>query len=347
MTDKIKLASIGVGMIGEVHSRSLSKMKSCEYVGISDSDPSKKALADKYGVKFYDDYREMIREEKPDGVVISLPNEMHTSVGSYCAEQGIHVFMEKPIASTVEESEKLIESVEKNKVQLLIGHHRRFNPLMVAMKGILERKELGSIVGISMLWAMYKPSEYFAQGPWRTKKGGGPILINLIHEIDNLRYLYGEIDRVYAEVSNKARGFEVEDTIGVTLRMKDGVIATILMSDTVPSKWAYETSMGEFDHFYQGNGNIYHFLGDKASLAFPEMLKVSYEYREKTGWRYPLTMEHLNLRSADPYPAQMEHFARVVKGEESPRTSGRDALQTLKVTMAVRESGMIHQPVEV
>lgn len=347
MTDKIRLASIGVGMIGEVHSRSLARMELCEYVGISDTDASKKALADNYGVKFYSDYREMIRRERPDGVVISLPNELHTPVGSYCADRGIHVFMEKPIASTVEESEKLIKSVEKNNVQLLIGHHRRFNPLMVAMKGILERKELGNIVGISMLWAMYKPADYFVQGPWRTKRGGGPILINLIHEIDNLRFLYGEIDRVYAEVSNKARGFEVEDTIGVTLRMKDGAIANILMSDTVPSKWAYEATMGEFDHFFQGNGNIYHFLGDKASIAFPEMLKISYEGREKNGWRYPLTMGKLDLKSADPYPAQMEHFARVVRGEEAPRTPGRDALQTLKVTMAVRESGIIHQPVEV
>ena len=346
LSAEVRLASIGSGLIGQVHARILAQLESCNYVAISDSDPAKKAIADSYGVKFYTDYREMIEKEELDGVIVSIPNELHTPVGTYCAEHGLHVFMEKPIASSIEDAKQLIESVEKNKVQLLIGHHRRFNPLMVAMKGILQRGELGNIVGISMLWEMYKPSEYFVQGPWRKRKGGGPILINLIHEIDNLRYIYGEIDRVYAEVSNKGRGFEVEDTVGVTLRMRDGAIANILLSDTVPSKWAYEQTMGEFDHFYQGRGNIYHFFGDKASLAFPEMLKIYYPDEKKAGWQYPLKMEKLELSSASPYPEQMEHFVRVVKGEELPRTNGRDALTTLKVTMAVHESGLSHMPVE-
>jgi predicted dehydrogenase len=348
MSRKVRLASIGTGMIGQVHARALAKLDCCEYTAIADMDPARKELADSLRVKYYLDFKEMIAREKLDGVVISVPNEKHAEAGSYCADHGLHVFMEKPIASCVADAERLIESTKKNGVQLLIGHHRRFNPLINATKGILEKKELGNIVGINMLWAMYKPSDYFLNsGEWRRRKGGGPILINIIHEIDNLRYLYGEIERIYAEVNNKARNFEVEDTIGVTIRMKDGAIATILLSDTVPSKWAYEQTMGENDFFFRGKGNTYHFLGDKGSLAFPEMLKIYYEDKNRAGWQYPLKMEKLNLKSADPYPAQMEHFCKVVQGMDSPRTSGEDALQSLKVTMALRDSGLTHRAIDV
>jgi len=345
MKEKARLASIGVGMIGEVHTRSLSTEERCDYVAICDPDPSKRALADKFGVPFYADYRQMVDNETLDGVVISVPNELHLEVGSYCADRGLNILMEKPIASTVSDAEALIAAAERNNVHLAVGHHRRFNPLMTAMKEIIASGDLGRVVGISMLWGMYKPSEYFVQGEWRTKKGGGPILINLIHEIDNLRYLYGEIESVYAEVSNAARGFEVEDSVGLTVRMTDGAIANILLTDTVPSVWAYEQSMGEFDHFYQGNGNIYHFFGTEASIAFPEMLKVGYPKGGHKSWRNPVVTEHLDLKSRDPYPKQIRHFCNVCLGTETPRTTGRDALQTLKVTMGAAESGATHKSV--
>ncbi len=333
-------------MIGEVHARFLPTEELCEYVAICDPDTSKKELANKYGVPFYTDYREMIAKEELDGVVVSVPNEDHLAVGTYCADHGLHILMEKPIGPTVEDAEQIIEAAERNRVQLAVGHHRRFNPLMVAMKGVLERGELGRLVGISMLWGMYKPAEYFVQGAWRTKPGGGPILINLIHEIDNLRFLYGEIESVYAEVSNAVRGFEVEDTVAVTFRLRNNVLANVLLSDTVPSIWAYEATMGEFDHFEPGGGNIYHFFGDRGSLAFPEMLKISYPEDGHWGWRDPFTREHLNIERGNPYPAQVRSFCNVVLGNEAPRTSGRDGMQTLKIAMAVGESARTHRPVD-
>ena len=346
MSQKARVASIGVGMIGAVHARLLAGEELCEYVAIADPDPDKERLAAEYGVKYYADYRDMIEQERLDGVVVAVPNNDHAALGTYCADHGLHILMEKPIAPTIEDAEQIIEAAERNGVQLAIGHHRRFNPLMVAMKEILARGELGRVVGISVLWAMYKPAEYFEQGAWRTRRpGGGPILINLIHEIDDLRFLYGEIASAYAEVSNAARGFEVEDTVGLTLRMTDGAIANILLTDTAPSIWAYETTMGEFDHFYQGNGNIYHFLGTEASIAFPEMLKLSYPPGGPAGWRNPLQREHLDLKSANPYPAQIRSFCNVVLGNETPRTTGADALQSLKVTMGVVESARLHKSI--
>jgi predicted dehydrogenase len=192
---------------------------------------------------------------------------------------------------------------------------------------------------------MYKPSEYFAAGPWRRSRGGGPILINAIHEIDNLRYVCGEIERVYAEVSNTSRGFEVEDTVSVSARFKGGALASILMSDTAPSLWAYESTMGENPFFHPTRGDIYHYLGTRASLTFPGLVKVHYADPARMGWQHPITATQMKASRSDPYEEQLKHFCRVVRGEEGPRTPGEDALQTLRATLALLESGQTHQAI--
>lgn len=344
---RVRLASIGVGMIGAVHAKFLAQLDECEYVAICDADPSMEALAKQYGTKFYTDYQTMIEEEHLDGVVIALPNEMHEPVGSACADKGLHLFIEKPIAPTLEQADKLIASAKRNHVELLVAHHRRFNPMVVATRDMIRNGELGDIVGISILWCMYKPSEYFVAGPWRAEKGGGPILINTIHEIDNLRFMCGEIDRVYAEVSNKTRKFDVEDTVSISVRFKSGMLASILMSDAAPSLWGYECTMGENPFFYPTKGNIYHFLGTKASLTFPGMRKVYYADPAKVGWQHPIATEQLDIKSQDPYPDQVAHFCKVIRGEEEPRTGGEDARKTLAWTMAVFESGQTRKPITI
>jgi predicted dehydrogenase len=344
---KARLASIGAGMIGQVHARAAPQVDECEYVALCDMDPAKEKLAAELGVKYYRDHREMMDKEKLDGVIISVPNEEHEAVGTECAGRGLHLFMEKPIATTLESADRLIASAKKNNVRILVGHHRRFNPQINKVRDMIKAGELGNLVGVSVLWCMYKPSEYFVVGDWRRRKGGGPILINTIHEIDNLRYVCGEIERVYTEVSNKTRGFEVEDTVSVSVRLKGGALASILMSDAAPSLWGYECTTGENHFFYPTKGDIYHYLGTKASLTFPGMVKVHYDDPAKVGWQHPITSTQVEWPKHDTYVEQMRHFCRVVKGEEEPRTSGEDARRTLEVIMAVVESGQTHKPVDV
>ena len=344
---KVRLASIGAGMIGAVHAKVLARLEECEYVALCDMDPAKEKMAAELGTKYYRDHREMMDREKLDGVIISVPNESHEAVSIECTDRGLHIFMEKPIATTLESADRMIANARKNNVRILVWHHRRFNPLINAARDAVRSGELGNLVGVSVLWCMYKPSEYFVAGDWRRRKGGGPILINTIHEIDNLRYVCGEISRVYAEVSNKARGFEVEDTVSISVRFKDGALASILMSDTAPSLWGYECTTGENPFFYPTKGDIYRYLGTKASLTFPGLVKVHYADPAKVGWQHPITTTQLAAPKHDTYVEQMRHFCRVVKGEEEPRTSGEDGRRTLEVTMAVAESGRTSRPIDV
>ena len=345
--ERVRLGLIGMGLIGMAHARTLQKIDECDLVAVADVDEKHMAVATTLGTRCYHDYAEMIRREHLQGVIIATPNHLHVPMGIACAQHGLHLLVEKPLAPSLAEADRLLEAAIHNKVRILVGHQRRFNPRVEKAREIIQGGELGALVGATITWALLKPPEYF-EGPfaWRKNQGGGPILINLIHEIDNLRYICGEIDEVFAMTSNKVRSFSVEDTAGVTFRLQNGAVGTAFVSDCVPSLSAYEATTGENPLVYHDFGNCYCFYGTKASLLFPQMKKRFYSDPEKLGWHYPITEQGVKVVDADdPYVKEFRHFAKVIAGEESPRISGEDGRRTLEATLAIQKSGETGQPV--
>ena len=340
--EKVRLGLIGLGLIGIPHAKTLKKVQECDFVAASDIDEKQRDAAETLGIKFYRNYEDMISKEGLQGVIIAVPNHLHVPLGVTCAKKGLHLFVEKPVAPSVSEADRLIEAAKQNKVHILVGHQRRFNPLVEKAREIVRGGGLGKLVGLTLTWALLKPPPYF-EGPlaWRREKGGGPILINLIHEIDNLRYICGEIKQVYALVSNQVRKFPVEDTASITLRFESGALGTIFLSDCAPSLSAYEATTGETPYIYgTDSGNCYRFFGTEATLEFPQMRKLFYSDPTKFGWNYPINEERIKVvRGDDPYTREFKHFCKVILGEESPRTSGEDGKRTLEVTLAAQKSG--------
>ena len=168
---------------------------------------------------------------------------------------------------------------------------------------------LGRLVGVNVIWCVRKPEAYF-DAAWRTQAGGGPVLINLIHEIDLLRFICGEISEVMALSANAVRGFEVEDSASVTLRFENGALGTILMSDTAPSPWSWERASGE-NHptFPENQENPSRFFGTEASMEFPR-LKI-WRYEGALDWRSPIMAEAVSLPEVDVYDEQIAHFAHL------------------------------------
>lgn len=342
---KVRLGVIGLGMIGKVHADTAAKLDECQLIAVSDVNPDTEKIARAIGTSYFRDYQEMIEKEHLEGVVLAVPNNLHASVGTVCAQKGLHILLEKPIASTLSDADHLIESAQQNKVQLLIGHHRRFNAAINLVREMIKRGQIGKLVGVTIIWSMFKPDEYFDVS-WRKARGGGPILINLIHEIDNLRYLCGKIIRVHAEASNSARKFEVEDSLSVSVKLESGALASIFMSDAAPSLWAYEATTGENPFFFHSTENCYYIFGTDASLTFPHLRKIYYQNRSKKGWQHPITVEEVKVPRVDPYEEQLKHFCRVIQGLEAPRTTGEDARKTLEVTLCAYESSQTGRPVE-
>jgi len=344
---RVRLGMIGMGLIGTAHARTLQKVEECELVAVADVDEKYREATERIGATYYPDYEEMIRKENLQGTIIATPNHLHAPMGIACARHGLHLLVEKPIAPSLVEADQLVEAAKQNNVRILVGHQRRFNALVEKAREVVRGGELGKLVGVTITWALLKPPQYF-EGPfaWRKNKGGGPILINLIHEIDNLRYICGEIDEVFAIASNRARNFPVEDTAGVTLRFENGAVGSVFVSDCAPSVSAYEGTTGENPLVYHDVGNCYQFYGTEASLSFPQMKKLFYSDPAKLGWHHPITEQGLKvIQGDDPYVKEFRHFARVILGEEPPRISGEDGRKTLEVTLAIQRSGETGQPV--
>ena len=334
----IRMGVIGAGLVGAKHAAIAARLPGCRLVGIADPNPAVRHLADELATRFYNDYQKLISTENPDGVIIATPTERHVPVGKACAEHGVHLMVEKPIASDVQAARDLIACAEKRKVQLLVGHHRRFNPLVETAREVVQSGKIGRLVAVSVLWTLLKPADYF-DVEWRRKPGGGPVLINMIHDVDNLRYICGEIQNVYAQVSSAVRGFEVEDTACVTLRFNNGALGTVVTSDCVPSRWSYEAATGENPSYFKTHEDCYLFFGTEGTLAFPTMKRIHYASPSDVGWEYPIQTEEIPVQEQDPLTRQIEHFCAVIRGEETPRTSGEDALRTLAVIRAVLNSG--------
>jgi predicted dehydrogenase len=339
----VRLGVIGAGLVGAKHAAIAAGLPGCRLVGIADPNPATRQLAQNLTVGFYENYQAMISGEALDGVIIATPTERHVDVGISCAERGLHLMVEKPIASDVQAARRLIDCAKRRQVQILVGHHRRFNPLVETTREVVRSGKIGRLVAVSVLWTLLKPSDYF-DVEWRRKPGGGPVLINMIHDVDNLRYICGEIQNVYAEVSSAARGFAVEDTACVTLRFRNGALGTIVTSDCVPSRWSYEATTGENPDYFRTHEDCYLFFGTEGSLAFPTMKRVYYASASAAGWLKPLQTEEIPVEHQDPLVRQIEHFCAVIRGEEQPRTSGEDALRTLAVIRAVLDSGLSRNP---
>jgi UDP-N-acetylglucosamine 3-dehydrogenase len=147
MKKKIRTAVIGAGNMGKNHARVYAEISNL--VAISDLLPETgKVLSDQYGVRFYQDYREMLDIEKPDAVSVVVPTKFHKEVVLECLARKIPSLVEKPIASTVEEANIMLEAAKKYKTFLMVGHIERFNPAIKKLKQLIDTQRLGKIISL-------------------------------------------------------------------------------------------------------------------------------------------------------------------------------------------------------
>jgi predicted dehydrogenase len=335
--EPVRLGMIGCGLVSGKHIEGAESISTGNLVAMSDTNSDRRKIAEELNIPFFTDYHEMVDQMDLEGVIDGTPNQFHAEVGIACAEKGIHVLTEKPIASSLEEGRRLVEMVRLSGIKLLVGHHRRHFPLVKRAREIVQNGELGKLVGVSMLWGLMKPDSYFDVS-WRSRKGAGPILINIIHEIDNLRFICGDVVEIHARANRLIRTGEVEDTVAINFELACGAFGTVLVSDTTPSPWSYELVSGENSDYFKTDQDCYRFLGSKASLSFPQMELWSHPHGREKGWWEPLMRRSESVPYFSPFTAQLEHFCNVIRGREEPVTSAADGLMTLATTLAVLES---------
>jgi predicted dehydrogenase len=346
MTSHVRIAVAGAGAIGQRHIEEIDAGSDAQVASIVDPFPAAQEVADKFGVPRYESLAELFDKDKPDGVILATPNPMHVDGGLECVAAGVPLIVEKPIGDTVEGATRLVEAAEAAGVPLLTGHHRNYSPIMAKAREIVQSGVLGPIVAVVGTALFYKPEDYFdVGGGWRRAPGGGPILLNLIHEVNSLQSLVGDVVRVQATTSNATRGFPVEDTAAMVFTFAGGALGTFVLSDAAASPRSWEqTSQENTSYPAYPDEDCYHVVGTTGSLSVPTMrLKV---FPGTRSWWEPFETSTVDLERGDPLANQIEHFAAVIRGEAEPICNGRDGLKTLQVVDAVVESARTGQRVD-
>jgi predicted dehydrogenase len=344
---KARIAVAGAGYIGLAHAGVLRASATCTLSALVDPSPHAARAAADAAVPLYRSLDELLEKDRPDGVVLATPNQLHVEHAMICIAARVPLLLEKPIAPTVAEAEQLVKRVEHEEAKVLIGHHRAHSPIMAKAKEVLDCGVLGRLVAVMGSATFPKPDHYFDDAPWRREPGGGPILLNMIHEVHNLRMLCGEIVAVQAIASHATRRFPVEDTVSMNLRFANGALGSFMLSDTAacPRSWEQTSQENKAYPTYEDE-DCYVIAGINGSLSVPTMRLKTYRRPEDRSWWKPFEASRVATVRDDPIKLQMEHFGALVRGEAKPLVSARDGLANLRVTEAIAEAAKRGSTVE-
>lgn len=222
----IRVGLIGSGVIGRYHIDQLKKVEEAQIVSVCDIDESRaRQLAEPIKAKVYTDHKKMYDREQLNAVFIGIPPFAHTDQETLAAERGIHLFVQKPPALTMEKAKEVEAAIKKHKVISAVGFQDRYLDIIDGLKEYLVGKKVGTIMG-------YWMGGIYGVPWWRVKaQSGGQPVEQTIHIFDMVRYLFGDVKAVYAAAGSGivtgVENYDIEDCSAVTLKFNAGPVAVI------------------------------------------------------------------------------------------------------------------------
>lgn len=333
----IRIAVAGAGLVGRRHAQAISIAEGVSLSAIADPAPSGADVAGLYGANYYATLDELIDKDKPDGIILATPNQLHVETALSCIAAGIPALVEKPLATDLAGAQRIVSAARCADIAVLTGHHRRYNPLIARAKSAIDDGLLGQITAAQATTWFYKPDDYF-DVDWRRRKGAGPVYINLIHDIDMLRYLCGDVVSVHAMESSQVRGNDVEDTAVLLLKFNSGALGTVSVSDTIVAPWSWELTARENPVYPATTELCYQIGGTLGSLSLPNL--ALWSHPGKRSWWEPISSTKLTFDFEDPLVSQVRHFAAVIRGETKPLVTAEEGLRNQQVIEAVKASAV-------
>lgn len=336
MRDHVRLAVVGAGLVGRRHVDAIRKADGAVLSAVVDPGEDGRDFARENGLVHFETLSQLVEAHPPEGIILATPTPLHVEQGLYCIEHGIPTLVEKPLAVSVDQAWRLVKAGDHCGVPLLVGHHRRHNPMIRKARELIEAGEIGEIRAVHASAWFYKPDWYFDVAPWRKKTGAGPISVNLVHDVDLIRHLCGEVVSVQAMANPAIRGFENEDVAAAVLRLENNAIGTITVSDAIVAPWSWELTAQEYPVYPRTSESCCMIGGSHASLSLPDLRLWSHG-RERDWWT-PISATSVIRGSSDPLVEQIGQFVEVIRGQASPLVSGLEGLKTLRVIEAIQDS---------
>ncbi|OQO10851.1 hypothetical protein B0A48_04152 [Cryoendolithus antarcticus] len=314
----IRIAIIGVGIIGPRHMQSVLACDGASLAAMVGPGDSARVTSELHGVPSYHTVEELLQSPTAlDAAIVCTPNSTHVSISKLLLAAGVHVLVEKPIALDIESGEDLV----------------------TATKQAVDDGGIGRPIAVSGLWMLYKPAAYYeGLGAWRAASEGGVILINMVHEIDTLRYMLGPIVRVHAEQTAVQRQHEAEEGAAVILKFASGVVGTFMVCDAAPSPHSFEAGTGENPIVPRSGKDFCRIFGSDGVVSMGDMTITRHRSTDEKSWSNDLETMSIEAKDCVPFDEQIAHFVRVIKGEEKPRCTAEDGLGAVKAVEAIKQA---------
>lgn len=318
--EPLRIGVIGVGNMGQHHTRVLSLLKDIELVGVSDINVERGIdVASKYRVRFFEDYRDLLAHV--DAVCVAVPTRLHHAVGMCCLQAGVHVLIEKPIAASIAEAESLVNAAAEAHRILQVGHIERFNPAF---------QELGKVLKTEELLAL----EAHRMSPYSDRANDVSVVLDLmIHDIDLLLELADSHVVKLTASGSRASDSGYLDYVTATLNFANGIVATLTASKVTHRKLRSivahcKNSLTEAD-----------FLNNEILIHRQTTANYVTDYGQVL-YRQDGLIEKVYTSNIEPLHAELEHFINCVRGGNQPSVGGEQALKALRLASSIEQMAL-------
>jgi UDP-N-acetylglucosamine 3-dehydrogenase len=319
---QLKIAVIGAGSMGLNHLRVLNDLTSegkIKLVGVAEMQESALQYAmRRFGLEGYADYREMVEKTQPDLVAVVVPTHLHFEVASYLLSKGIHILIEKPITSTVDDAHALIALAQSNNVKIAVGHIERFNPAIMQVRERLRAGELGKI--------FHMHARRLGPFPPRIRDVG--VTLDLAtHDIDIMRYLAdAEVERVHAEMQRYIHSSHEDLVLGI-LHFNNNVIGMLDVNWLTPTKVRDLSITGEKGMY------LVNYLTQDVYFYENDYMPTNWDALRSISGVSEGTMTRLKVRKAEPLRLEYEDVIAAICNDTAPTVTGEDGIAALKVVL--------------
>ena len=351
------IAILGCGKVAHLHAKAVQNLKNARLAGVWSRTPKTAIMfAAQYGTKFYAEITDLVKREKIDLVIVCTPHPFHLQPVLEAAKAGANILVEKPLASTLEDSDKMIEACKNAGVKLGVISQRRWYAPVKRVKDAIEAGKIGKPVFGTINMLGWRDKKYYDADEWRGnwKMEGGGVLVNQApHQLDILLWFMGEIDEVFGLWKNLNHPYiEVEDTAVAIVKFKNGAIGNIIVSNSQkPGIFGKVHVHGENGASIgvQTDGGAMFIAGVPGYIEPPinDIWTIEGEEKLLEKWK---DADSAHFSSIDPMvyymERQIEDFLEALENNREPLVTGADGRRTVELFTAIYRSTRDNQPVK-
>jgi myo-inositol 2-dehydrogenase/D-chiro-inositol 1-dehydrogenase len=328
MTDDVAVGIVGTGRIARVHAAAYRSVRGASLVSCMDvDDTTARAFAADFGLKTAETFEAMIADPEIDAVIIATPNSLHAQQTVAALAAGKHVFCQKPIALDLADAKLVADAATASDRALQFGFMLRFTPPLPALRARVVGGELGELIGSQSAVFGWEPNNEWFYDP---RHGGGVILDTLVHFVDLVLWVFGDVDRAHTEGGafqlEGAKKYKSPDNATVTLHHTSGAISSMYVS------WTSGYGNFRFDVYgTEGSAGV-DLVQKQAMTAFHK--PGGSDTGPRAGWEYP------DLVWDYGYTGEQQYFVDRILGRVTGQVgaTAQDALKALEVAMAAQRS---------